>query len=103
MKKTRKTKIIATLGPSCSSPSTIEEMMVNGVDVFRINFSHDNHSEIEKIISTIRFLNKKNNIYTSILADLQGPKLRIGNVEEAVNIVKDEVLNFALKKICWKQ
>ena len=98
MKMTRKTKIIATLGPSCSSPSTIEEMMVNGVDVFRINFSHANHSEIEKIISTIRFLNKKNNIYTSILADLQGPKLRIGNVEEAVNIVKDEVLEFCSEK-----
>lgn len=94
MKKTRKTKIIATLGPSCSSPKTIEEMMLSGVDVFRINFSHANHSEIEKIISTIRFLNKKNNIYTSILADLQGPKLRIGNVEEDVNIVKDEILKF---------
>ena len=94
MKKTRKTKIIATLGPSCSSPKTIEEMMLSGVDVFRINFSHANHSEIEKIISTIRFLNKKNNIYTSILADLQGPKLRIGNVEEGVNIVKDEILKF---------
>ena len=51
MKKTRKTKIIATLGPSCSSPKTIEEMMLSGVDVFRINFSHANHSEIEKIIS----------------------------------------------------
>ena len=63
MKKTRKTKIIATLGPSCSSPTTIEEMMVNGVELFRINFSHSNNSEIEKIISTIRFLNKKNNIY----------------------------------------
>ena len=98
MKKTRKTKIIATLGPSCSSPKTIEEMMLSGVDVFRINFSHANHSEIEKIISTIRFLNKKNNIYTSILADLQGPKLRIGNVEEGVNIVKDEILKFCSEK-----
>ena len=55
MKKTRKTKIIATLGPSCSSPTTIEEMMVNGVDVFRINFSHANHSEIKKIIFILRF------------------------------------------------
>ena len=98
MKKTRKTKIIATLGPSCSSPTTIEEMMVNGVDVFRINFSHANHSEIEKIISTIRFLNKKNNTYTSILADLQGPKLRIGNVEEGVNIVRDEIVKFCSEK-----
>ena len=85
MKNTRKTKIIATLGPSCSTAKTIEEMMLSGVDVFRINFSHANHSEIEKIISTIRSLNRKNNYYTSILADLQGPKLRIGNVDEDVN------------------
>ena len=98
MKKTRKTKIIATLGPSCSSPKTIEEMMLSGVDVFRINFSHANHSEIEKVISTIRSLNKKNNLYTSILADLQGPKLRIGNVEEGVNIVRDEIVKFCSEK-----
>ena len=98
MKKIRKTKIIATLGPSSSSPTTIEEMMLSGVDVFRINFSHANHSEIEKVISTIRSLNKKNNLYTSILADLQGPKLRIGNVEEGVNIVRDEIVKFCSEK-----
>ncbi len=95
---TRKTKIIATLGPSCSSPKTIEEMMISGVDVFRINFSHANHSEIEKIISTIRSLNKKNNLYTSILADLQGPKLRIGNMDENVNINKGDVVEFCSEK-----
>ena len=98
MKNTRKTKIIATLGPSCSTPQTIEEMMLSGVDVFRINFSHANHSEIEKIISTIRSLNKKNNYYTSILADLQGPKLRIGNIDEDVNIIKDDILEFCSEK-----
>ena len=98
MKKIRKTKIIATLGPSSSSPTTIEEMMLSGVDVFRINFSHANHSEIEKVISTIRSLNKKNNLYTSILADLQGPKLRIGNVEEGVNILRDEIVKFFSEK-----
>ena len=95
---TRKTKIIATLGPSCSSPKTIEEMMISGVDVFRINFSHANHSEIEKIISTIRSLNKKNNFYTSILADLQGPKLRIGNMGENVNINKGDIIEFSSEK-----
>ena len=98
MKNTRKTKIIATLGPSCTTPKTIEEMMHNGVDVFRINFSHANHSDIEKIISTIRSLNKKNNYYTSILADLQGPKLRIGNIDEDVNIIKDDILEFCSEK-----
>ena len=98
MRMTRKTKIIATLGPSCSSIKTIEEMMLNGVDVFRINFSHANHSEIEKIIFTIRSLNKKNNCYTSILADLQGPKLRIGNVNEDVFIKKGEIMEFCSEK-----
>ena len=98
MKMTRKTKIIATLGPSCSSSKTIEEMMLGGVDVFRINFSHANHSEIEKIISTIRSLNKKNNCYSSILADLQGPKLRIGDINENVNIVKGDVVEFSSEK-----
>ena len=98
MKKIRKTKIIATLGPSSSSPTIIEKMMLSGVDVFRINFSHANHSEIEKVISTIRSLNKKNNLYTSILADLQGPKLRIGNIEEGVNVVKDEIVKFCSEK-----
>ena len=98
MKNMRKTKIIATLGPSCSTPKTIEEMMFCGVDVFRINFSHANHSEIEEIISSIRSLNKKNNYYTSILADLQGPKLRIGNVDKDVNIIKDDILEFCSEK-----
>ena len=95
---TRKTKIIATLGPSCSSAKIIEDMMISGVDVFRINFSHANHSEIEKIISTIRSLNKKNNFYTSILADLQGPKLRIGNMGENVNINKGDIIEFSSEK-----
>ena len=98
MKTTRKTKIIATLGPSCSSPKIIEEMMISGVDVFRINFSHANHSEIKKIISQIRSLNKKNKLYTSILADLQGPKLRIGNMGENVNIRKNDVVEFCSEK-----
>ena len=98
MKMTRKTKIIATLGPSCSSPNTIEEMMISGVDVFRINFSHANHSEIEKIISTIRSLNKKNNCYSSILADLQGPKLRVGVMKDDVVVNPGDEIIFATGK-----
>ena len=98
MKIVRKTKIIATVGPSCSSSRTIEQMMISGVDVFRINFSHANHSEIEKIISIIRSLNKKNNCYTSILADLQGPKLRIGNMIENTRINDGDIIEFCSEK-----
>ena len=69
----KKTKVVATLGPSCSKDSTIEEMIENGVDVFRINFSHADHKNVEKRIKIIRSISKKLKVNISILADLQGP------------------------------
>ena len=80
MKRIKKTKIIATLGPATSSYNTIEELIKEGVDVFRINFSHSSHQEAEILINDIRKINDNLNTNTSILADLQGPKLRIGEM-----------------------
>tara|TARA_B100001175_G_scaffold297450_1_gene287195 strand:- start:14768 stop:16195 length:1428 start_codon:yes stop_codon:yes gene_type:complete len=82
MINSKKTKIVATLGPSSNKIELMEEMILSGVDVFRINFSHAEHREVEKIIKIIRELSEKMNSNTSILADLQGPKLRIGMVED---------------------
>ena len=79
MKRIKKTKIIATLGPSSSD--LIEKLIKEGVDVFRINFSHSNHKEAEILINKIRIINTKLKTNTSILADLQGPKLRIGEIK----------------------
>ena len=79
MKRIKKTKIIATLGPSSSG--LIEKLIKEGVDVFRINFSHSNHKEAEILINKIRIINTKLKTNTSILADLQGPKLRIGEIK----------------------
>ena len=79
MKRIKKTKIIATLGPSSSG--LVEKLIKEGVDVFRINFSHSNHKEAEILINEIRIINTKLNTNTSILADLQGPKLRIGEIK----------------------
>jgi pyruvate kinase len=76
-----KTKIIATIGPASSSPEMLEQLILEGVDVCRLNFSHGEYSEHEKIISHIRDVNKKHELNTGILVDLQGPKLRIGEVE----------------------
>ena len=82
MKKIKKTKIIATIGPSSSSSKTMEQMMLGGVDVFRINFSHAKHNEVKKTIKLIREIDKKLSLNTAIIADLQGPKLRIGKMEK---------------------
>lgn len=79
--KYSKTKIIATIGPACSSPQTLEQMIKAGVDICRINFSHGTYDKIKEIIHSVREINKKLGTYVGILADLQGPKLRIGDVK----------------------
>ena len=82
MKRIKKTKIIATLGPASSSAESIESLIKEGVDVLRINFSHSSHKEAENVIKEIRKINDSLSTNTAILADLQGPKLRIGEVQE---------------------
>lgn len=77
----KRTKIVATLGPASSSAEVIEEMIKAGADVCRINFSHGAYDKVLEQINTIRAINKKLGAHTAILADLQGPKLRIGVVE----------------------
>ena len=81
MRRTKKTKIIATLGPSSSSEDNIEMLIKEGADVLRINFSHSTHKEAKSLINVIRKINEELNTNTSILADLQGPKLRIGEIK----------------------
>ncbi len=88
----KKTKIVATLGPATSSKDTLKKMIKAGVDVFRINFSHASHDDVAKRIQIIRELNDEMEVNTSILADLQGPKLRVGVMGgEAVVAPGDEI------------
>ncbi|MFY9311200.1 MAG: pyruvate kinase [Bacteroidia bacterium] len=77
----KRTKIVVTLGPASSSTEVIEGMVAAGADVCRINFSHGSHNNVLEQIKNIRAVNKKLDAHTAILADLQGPKLRIGLVE----------------------
>jgi pyruvate kinase len=74
----RKVRILATLGPASNSPEMIEKLFIAGADAFRINMSHGEQAEKAVVIQTIRALEKKLNRPTTILVDLQGPKLRIG-------------------------
>ena len=76
--RSRKVKILATLGPASSSPEMIRSLAEAGVDAFRINMSHGSQAEKAKLVETIRALEKTLHRPTTILFDLQGPKLRVG-------------------------
>ena len=78
MRRIRKAKIIATLGPSSSDQKTIKKLFLSGADIFRLNFSHDVVSTHIKRFKEIRLLEKKVKRPIGILMDLQGPKLRVG-------------------------
>ncbi|HWI25502.1 MAG TPA: pyruvate kinase [Stellaceae bacterium] len=78
MRRQRSAKIVATLGPASSAPDTIAALFHAGVDVFRLNFSHGERSDHQSRIATIRALERESGRPIGILADLQGPKLRLG-------------------------
>ena len=79
MKRTRRTKILATLGPASSSREMISNLFDAGADLFRINMSHTPHDALKEMVSAIRSIEAEKNRPIGILADLQGPKLRLGN------------------------
>lgn len=95
-----RTKIIATIGPASSSKSTLKQMFIEGVDVCRLNFSHQDHATHGEIIKTIREINSELGTNVAILVDLQGPKIRIGEVENgAIVIEKDSIVTFVTTPI----
>ena len=81
MKRNRNGKIVATMGPAGTSYEHIEKLFLAGVDVFRLNFSHGDYEGHRKLFDTIRQVGKNNDAHPTIMADLQGPKLRVGNFE----------------------
>lgn len=80
----RRTKIVATLGPACSQEDVIFTLMKSGVDVFRLNFSHGTQEEKKRLIETIREAALNLGRYVPIVGDIQGPKIRIGDVEGVI-------------------
>src|SRR6476620_2352000 len=76
-----RTKIVATVGPACDTYDKLLELVKAGVNVFRLNFSHGSHEDKSKIIEHIRNINKTEPYNISILGDMQGPKLRVGEIE----------------------
>lgn len=90
----KKTKIVATLGPACSTKPVLKDMIEAGVNVFRINFSHADYTDVKARIDMIRELNEEFGYNTAILADLQGPKLRVGVMKEDVVVAPGDIITF---------
>ena len=98
MLKRKKTKIVATLGPANSTKEVLKAMLDEGVDMFRVNFSHADYSDVAERIAMIRELNDEFGYNVAILADLQGPKLRVGVMKEEVVVQEGDEIIFATGK-----
>jgi pyruvate kinase len=90
----KRTKIVATLGPAISCKEIMKNMILEGVNVFRINFSHSDYDSVKDSISMIRELNEELSVNVAILADLQGPKLRVGIMKEGVELQAGDMVSF---------
>ena len=91
--KFKKTKIIATLGPASSSKEMIKKLIKSGVDVLRVNFSHATHDEVEVIVDNVNDLRNELGSNVTLLGDLQGPKIRIGELENDIELKKNQSLS----------
>lgn len=93
------TKIVATVGPACSAYEVLLALAKEGVHIFRLNFSHGTHEEHKEVINSILRINKEHGLHVGILADLQGPKIRIGDIaEKEVLLVEGKEVVFTNQK-----
>ena len=101
---TRRTKIVATIGPATESPQRIRELIQAGATTFRLNFSHGDHSEHAERIATIRQVAHELGAHIGILQDLQGPKIRLGRFEEGpITLAKGDQFALTAKQVRCNQ
>ena len=94
-----KTKIIATIGPASRDKKMLRALVTEGVDVFRLNFSHGSYEEYTKIIEDIHAINEEMNVNVAIIQDLQGPKIRVNEVKDDTVLVKGETIIITTQKV----
>ncbi len=95
-----RTKIVATVGPACDTYDKLLDLVKAGVNVFRLNFSHGNHEDKARIIGDIRKIIKTEPYNIAILGDLQGPKLRVGEIiNNALSVAPGDILTFTNEKV----
>ena len=98
MRRQRRAKIVATVGPASSSPEMLKALFLAGVDTFRLNFSHGTHEDHAKVHASIRALEKELDRPIGILQDLQGPKIRVGTIKDGkIEVEAGEKIRFVLE------
>src|SRR5262245_1933343 len=98
MRRHRRAKIVATVGPASASPEVLKALFLAGADTFRLNFSHGTHEDHAKVHAAIRALEKETGRPIGILQDLQGPKIRVGVIKDgAFTVEAGEKIRFVLK------
>lgn len=100
MKTNKKTKIVATVGPATSSKEMLLKIINEGVNVIRVNFSHGKYEDHLEVINSVREINKEKSLHIALLGDLQGPKIRIGEIDGGkVEIKKGDEICFTNEKV----
>lgn len=94
-----KTKIVATVGPASSSKEMLRALIKEGVDVFRLNFSHGKHEDHQKVVDAVRELNKELGTHVALLQDLQGPKIRVNEVEDGTEIIRGQEIIITTRQL----
>lgn len=95
-----KTKIVATIGPASSSYEMLKQLVITGVDICRLNFSHGSYDDHQKVLDNIKKINEELNSHIGILLDLQGPKLRVGEMENGeVTLEKGKEIEVTSKEV----
>ena len=94
-----KTKIIATVGPSCFTKEKIDSLIKSGVTCFRVNLSHGTKSEKTKCFDLLSSCRLESGIRPTVLADLAGPKIRVGRVKESIKIQKGQQVYISSEKV----
>jgi len=94
-----KTKIVATVGPASNSKEMLRALLKEGVDVFRLNFSHGTHEDHLKVINNVRELNEELGTSVALLQDLQGPKIRVNDVQPGVELVQGQELIITTRQL----
>ena len=96
----KKTKIVCTIGPASESPEVLEQLIKNGMNVARLNFSHGSHEEHLEKIKTIKRLRRKLNVPLGLMLDTKGPEIRIGTFEEKEYFLKpDDIFTLTTRDI----
>jgi pyruvate kinase len=94
-----KTKIVATVGPASNNKEMLRALIKEGVDVFRLNFSHGKHEDHLKVINFVRELNNEMGTNVALLQDLQGPKIRVNEMQPGIEIVAGQEIVITTREV----